>query len=127
MFRILREHGIEWPVIHAAEMGDLMIYLQADPSRDPPADVTRGQALVIRKGCLKCHRLRGEGGAVGIELTKYPGGYESPVAWATAIWSHSPRMAGYAVRVGLLYPRFAGEEMGDLFAFLKRAAEGPPK
>jgi hypothetical protein len=122
MFATLLKEGTEWPKITPLEMADLMAYLQADPSRDPAPSLPRGQGLLVRKGCLKCHRFRGEGGSVGIELTKYPDGYQSPVAWATLIWNHSPRMAGHAARMGLLYPRFSSDEMGNLLGFLRSAA-----
>jgi hypothetical protein len=108
-------------------MADLLAYLQGDPSRDPTPDLFQGQVLLIRKGCLKCHRLRNEGGSVGVELTKDRGRYRSPIAWAATMWNHSPRMAGHAARMGLLYPRFAGEEMGNLFGFLKNAAAASPQ
>jgi hypothetical protein len=108
-------------------MADLLAYLQGDPSRDPAPDLFQGQVLLIRKGCLKCHRLRREGGSVGIELTKYQRGYQSPVAWATTIWNHSPRMAGHSARVGVLYPRFTGDEMVNLLGFLKSSAAASPQ
>ncbi len=123
MFAVLQQERIEWPQITPAEMADLLAYLQADPARDPAPDLAQGQVLLLRKGCLKCHRLRGEGGSAGIDFTKYHGGYESPVAWATTVWNHSPRMAGHAARLGVLYPRFSGDEMVNLVGFLRSAAE----
>jgi hypothetical protein len=127
MFALLKQQGLEWPQIGAAEMANLMAYLKADPARDPAPDLQQGQVLLIRKGCLKCHRLRGEGGSVGIEFTRYHAGYQSPVAWATTIWNHSSRMAGYSARMGVLYPRFTGDEMVNLFGFLKGSAEASPR
>jgi cytochrome c551/c552 len=123
MFTTLLREGKAWPTFTAAEMADLMAYLDADPARDPPPDLPQGQALLVRKGCLKCHQFRGEGGQVGIELTKYHGGYESSVVWATAVWNHAPRMALEAQRMGFLHPRFSGEEMANLVAFLRSAAK----
>ncbi|MEK6665019.1 MAG: c-type cytochrome [candidate division NC10 bacterium] len=127
MFALLKQQGLEWPQIAAAEMADLMAYLQADPARDPAPDLQQGQVLLIRKGCLKCHRLRREGGSVGIEFTRYHAGYQSSVAWATTIWNHSSRMAGHSARLGVLYPRFTGDEMVNLFGFLKGSAEASPR
>ena len=127
IFTQLQQERVEWPKISAAEMADLMGYLQATPSRDPAPDLFQGQVLLLRKGCLKCHRLRGEGGSVGIELTKYHRGYDSPVAWATTIWNHSPRMSAHAARLGVLYPRFTGDEMVNLLGFLKGSAEVSPR
>jgi len=119
---LLKQEGLEWPGITAPEMADLMAYLQAAPLWDPIPNVFAGQVILVRKGCLKCHRLRGEGGLMGIELTKFQGGYKSPIIWAATIWDHSPRMATHAQRMGILYPRFTGEEMVDLFGFLRNAA-----
>lgn len=125
MFTTLRQEGYAWPEISATEMADLMAFLQADPARDPPPDISRGQTLMLRKGCLKCHRFRGEGGQVAVELSQPRAGYGSAVVWAAAIWSHAPRMSEEAKRMGVLYPRFSGEEMGNLVGFLRGAAKSP--
>ena len=127
MFALLKQEEREWPRISAQEMADLMAYLQGNPARDPVPDLSQGQVLLVRKGCLKCHQLRGEGGTVGIDLTKYHGRYASPIAWATTIWNHSPQMAAHSARLGLLYPRFSGEEMGNLVGFLRAATQASPQ
>jgi cytochrome c551/c552 len=127
MFAALSQEGGKWPELTPERMADLMAYLQADPSRDAPADTFQGQLMLLQKGCLKCHRLRGEGGTVALELTKYRGRYESPVVWATTIWNHSPRMAAHAAGAGVLYPRFTGGEMGNLVEFLRRATAVAPR
>ena len=100
-------------------------YLQADPSRAPAPDLTQGPLLLVRKGCLKCHSSRGEGGRIAEELTRPNPGYQSPVAWAAAVWKHAPRMAEEARRMGVLYPRFSGEEMGNLVGLLRSTAKSP--
>ncbi len=62
---------------------------------------------------------------MGNELTRYQSGYESPIVWATMIWNHSPQMAKDAERMGVLYPRFSGEEMVNLVGFLRNVATQP--
>jgi len=125
MFTTLRRDGIAWPEIEPAEMADLMAYLQADVSRDPAPDPFQGHVLLVSKGCLKCHRYRGEGGKISDELTQNNPGYQSPVAWASAVWKHAPRMAEEARRMGVPYPRFTGEEMGNLVGLLRSTAKSP--
>jgi mono/diheme cytochrome c family protein len=125
MFTALRRDGIAWPEIEPAEMADLMAYLQADASRDPPPDPFQGHILLVSKGCLKCHRYQGEGGKISEELTQYNPGYQSPVAWAGAVWKHAPRMAEEARRIGVSYPRFTGVEMGNLVGLLRSTAKSP--
>ena len=122
MFTVLKTADLVWPQISAAEMGDLMAYLEAHPARDPASDPARGQVVLVRKGCLKCHSLRGEGARLAPDLSAQRPAYESGVAWATRMWSHTPAMAAKAIEVGVLYPRFVEDEMLNLVAFLKSRA-----
>lgn len=122
MFGALEQKGAGWPRISVGEMTDLMAYLQADPARDPVPDLSKGQVTLLRKGCLKCHRLRREGGPVEPDLAEHRADYQSAAAWAAAMWAHTPAMAAMASRESVLYPRFSGDEMGDLVGFLRRVA-----
>jgi cytochrome c551/c552 len=121
MFTVLKIEGIEWPQISAAEMADLMAYLLADPSRDPSPNLVKGQVTLVNKGCLKCHRLRGEGGRVGPDLAERRAVYAPAATWGATMWAHTPRMAAAAIQQGVLYPRFSGDEMVHLLGFLQRA------
>ncbi len=122
MFASLGQAGVEWPKLSSQEMGSLMAYLGADPSRDPKANLSKGEQLLIRKGCLKCHAFKREGGKIQPDLAERRADYESAAAWAATMWTHSPRMAAVAAEQGVPYPRFAGDEMGNLLAFLRQAA-----
>jgi len=122
MFTLLRREGIPWPAVSPAEMGDLIAYLEGDPRRDPPVDLARGQMLLVRKGCLKCHSVMGEGARVGPELAHRRAAYDSVTAWASAMWIHTPRMAARAQELGVLFPRFADAEMGNLVGYLRSVA-----
>jgi cytochrome c2 len=123
MFMAVKGEGLEWPRISEAEMKDLMAYLQADPARDSAPDLFKGEATLVHKGCLKCHSLKREGGRIGPDLTEKRQDYDSAVVWATKMWVHTPRMAEKAREVGVLYPRFSGDEMGNLIGFLKTVAK----
>ena len=123
MFTVLRVESLRWPQISVAEMADLMTYLEADPARDPAPDTSKGQLMLLRKGCLKCHSLRGEGGRLAPDLSAQRASYESAVAWAARMWQHTPAMAAKAIEVGVLYPRFAEDEMLNLVAFLRSSAK----
>jgi cytochrome c2 len=127
MLAALGQAGLAWPQVSPAEMEDLAAYLLADSARDPRPDLLQGQVVLIRKACLKCHRLQGDGATVATELTRYPAGYRSPVEWVTTVWNHSPRMAAHASRLGVLYPRFSGDEMANLVEFLRAATASAPR
>ncbi len=122
MFAALARDPSRWPRISAGEMADLMAYLQADPARDGEPDPSKGQLVLLRKGCLKCHSLAREGGRIEPDLAERRADYESAAAWAASMWTHTPAMAAMAARQGVAYPRFSGDEMGNLLGFLKQAA-----
>ncbi|MFQ5830496.1 MAG: hypothetical protein ACE5JD_15275 [Candidatus Methylomirabilia bacterium] len=127
MFAVLEVEGLKWPEISALEMADLMAYLWADPARDPAPDLFKGHVTLIRKGCLKCHSLKGEGGPVGPDLAELRSDYEWPAGWAATMWTHTPRMAEVAVARAVFYPRFSGDEMGNLVGFLRSIAVASTK
>ena len=119
MFTAFGREALAWPQISPAEMGDLMAYLLADARRDPAPDLFKGETILVRKGCLKCHALRGEGGRIGPDLGQRRALYDSAVAWAAAMWIHTPRMAVRAMELGVWYPRFVEDELDNLVGYLK--------
>jgi mono/diheme cytochrome c family protein len=119
MFAAATHERVPWPEIGAGEMADLMAYLEADPARDPAPDPGRGLAVLLKKGCLKCHAHRGEGGRVGPDLTAPRPEYAPASAWAARMWRHTPQMAAVALQRGVLYPRFTDDEMAHLLGFLR--------
>jgi cytochrome c2 len=120
MFTALKQEGVEWPRIDAAEMAALMAYLEADPALDPAPDLARGHVTLIVKGCLKCHSLKGEGGRIGPDLTSVRNRLAPAATWGATMWGHTPRMAAVALQQGVLYPRFSGDEMVNLIGVLRR-------
>jgi cytochrome c551/c552 len=123
MFSTFSAAGLPWPQISPEEMGGLMSYLLADPARDPAPDLFKGETILVRKGCLKCHNLRGEGGRVGPDLGQRRAMYASAAVWAAAMWVHTPAMAAKARELGILYPRFVEHELSDLVGYLKDVAK----
>ncbi len=118
----LVERGKPWPKLTKNEMADLAAFLLAKLGADPPGSEAKGQVLLLKKGCLKCHSFFGEGAGVGPDLTRSLV-YDSPLDWATGVWDHAPKMRAKAEQLGTEYPRFEADEMVDLVAFLKASAD----
>ena len=125
MFTVLKMEGVTWPAFDAGEMADVMAYLGADPARDRAPNLVKGQMTLVSKGCLKCHAFRGEGARVAPDLAERRDDFAPPAAWAAKMWRHTPRMAAKASERGILYPRFTGDEMVNMIAFLRKAGERP--
>lgn len=111
------ERGIPWPQLTEAEMADLMAYLRVTSEADPAPDLRRGQALLVQKGCLKCHALSGEGGRLGPDLARVAR-QRSRVAVAAGMWSHAERMLARIEEGRVPFPVFGVGEMGDLLGYL---------
>ena len=125
MFTVLTWEGVAWPTFTQNEMADLMAYLDADPARDPLPDPAKGQLVLVSKGCLKCHAWKREGARLGPDLAERTASYAPASRWAATIWSHTPRMAAVALERGIMYPRFTGDEMVNLLAFLRSSPAIP--
>jgi cytochrome c2 len=126
MWTTVREQGLRWPDINVGEMADLMTYLLADDARDARSDPAKGQVVLMRKGCLKCHSYRREGGGIQPDLAVPRPDYASSTAWAVTMWTHTPRMVSASTVFRVPYPRFSGDEMANLVGFLRSAGVSPP-
>jgi ubiquinol-cytochrome c reductase cytochrome b subunit len=93
--------------------------LYAVPHVDPA--LARGKAVFARFGCTACHRIHGEGGAVGPDLS-YEGDSRPDRAWHLRHFK-DPQ----SVSPGSIMPKFplSDQELNDLTSYivsLKRAA-----
>jgi cytochrome c2 len=118
MHELLEQRGQSWPALSKTEMADLAAWLSARPGGDRRGSASRGQALLLKKECLKCHAFFGEGTGVGPDLSRYPH-YGDPLDWVTSVWNHAPKMRAEATRLRTGYPRFDAGEMVDLLEFLR--------
>jgi len=117
----MRQHflarGVVWPEVRVEEMTDLLAFLGMQPGLERAPNPDRGRALVIQKGCLKCHELAGEGARAAPDLTQFRW-FRDPAPLATALWNHAPAMLDRIEQSGIPYPIFREGEMADLLGFL---------
>ncbi len=81
-----------------------------------PNDPLLGQRVFVRKGCVNCHAIFGQGGHVGRDLGKTQA-QRGPAGIVAMMWNHSPEMSQVMQRPQEM-PMFTEREMADLIAFL---------
>ena len=118
MWAKMKQEGIPLPTFTEREMSDLLAYLYFLQYTGESGDVTKGAQVFRARACSQCHSI-GEGGpTVGPDLST-SSALQSPADWTAAVWSHVPAMAAKAQQEQIAWPRFEGEEMRDLIAFLR--------
>lgn len=126
MWDEMRIEGVAPPKFAEPEMASLFAFLYSVRSLDEPGDAERGRALLSQKHCLDCHHLGKTGAGSGPDLLKWAG-YPNPVSWMQAMWNHAPAMQSVMAARGVQWPVFAGNDMSDLIAYMRRVAPGASK
>jgi mono/diheme cytochrome c family protein len=124
MSEMMAERGITRPRFSAAELTDLIAFLEADEdlvSAEPvhvlPGLAGNGARLFSQKGCLECHSVQGGGGRRAPDLAQR-GVSSSMLAFAAAMWNKAPDMMASMRARGLTPPRLEPREMADIVAYL---------
>ncbi len=111
-FRLMR------PVFKGNELADLLAFLYFLNYFDEPGDPKAGKVLFLEKHCIQCHSVGKLGGNAGPRLDTLSRG-TSPLRIAQDLWNHGPVMIPAVKRMGLDVPKFQGNEILDLFAYLR--------
>jgi cytochrome c2 len=102
------------PQFNTEEMRELLSYLWARQFFQDSGNASHGSRVFAAKRCTSCHGVSSSGAP---DLT----GAHAPFNGATmvsALWRHGPRMLQQMKQRGVPWPRFAGNEMADLIAYL---------
>lgn len=116
--------NIKHPVFQGKEMADLLAFIRGQalgPILNEkfmmPGSPSSGKRLFSLKGCDSCHAIHGKGGRLGPDLTKRDF-YKSVTEIAGSMWNHNPAMWKRMREVGADRPKFNGNEMADVIAYL---------
>jgi cytochrome c2 len=122
MAAAMRARSILFPRFQGTEMADVIAYLYYLRFYETGGNTSAGELVFTRKGCATCHAEGGQ--AIGPALAGSVAA-RTPLALATAMWNHAPAMYDRTRMERVEWPRFEGEEMRDLSAYLQQLnAEG---
>ncbi len=114
----MKESRLIRPKFFKQELADLLAFLYFLNYFDEPGDRKSGKALFAEKHCIECHAIGREGGKTGPRLDTFPRG-TPPLQIAQNLWNHGPVMVSAMRARDLELPTFKGDEIIDLFAYLR--------
>src|SRR2546423_12731326 len=66
-----------------------------------PGDARRGEQLFQTQQCIRCHSLKGRGGAIAPDLGRHIDRGYTPTIMASLMWDHAPEMWQTMQRYGI--------------------------
>jgi len=127
MWEQIKISNVSFAQFTAEEMANLFAYLYVTCYDDESGDRAHGEVLFTQKGCIRCHSIgENRGGSVGPNLREI-GPVVTPIFWSQTMWNHAPAMETHMRELNMAWPRFEGEQMNDLLAFVRYARGGPER
>ena len=124
MSRTMERLGLARPTFEGSEFADLLKYLQSISAGDNyemsfmvPGSPKKGERLFRSKGCITCHAVGEQRKAIGPDLTKKQF-RRGAIAIAGSMWNHGYRMWQTMKQREITPPRFEGNELADIIAYL---------
>jgi mono/diheme cytochrome c family protein len=124
MVEAMRRKGVRRPTFTAAELRDLIAYVQSTasgPGQGPlyllPGRADDGRRIFETKRCVLCHRAGGKGADVGPDLAKREV-HQSLLQFAVDMWNKAPGMMEEMRRRKIPVPSLTPEEMANIVAYL---------
>jgi len=118
----MSELKIQRPQFTPQEMSTLIAFLSAYQyylaQLGKPGDPVTGERLFREKSCIECHSFEEAWEKPGPSLKYYKNRY-SLIGLAQVMWNHGPEMEQTMARLKIKRPKFQGDEMIDLLAFLQ--------
>jgi len=116
MLQAMRTRGVGFPRFEGSEMANLIAFLYYLRFYETEGDVQIGERLYVQKGCGACHGRDLASAAPALSDSEAA---LSPLGLATAMWEHAPAMFDLLEEEHREWPRFEGDEMRDLSAYLR--------
>lgn len=124
MEKQIKKMGLERPKFEKGDIVDLSAYIrEASKGTEreqvymSPGNPQRGRLVFKEKGCLNCHAVNGEGNDIGPNLRELQWDY-SVTEIAGLMWNHGSEMWKLMEEQRISWPRFSGNEMADIIAYL---------
>ena len=119
MEKAMARQGITRPKLSAQEITDIFAFLYSLTYVEPSGSPHVGASVFQWRGCSRCHGENAEGTPRAPALR---GRTYNSISLAVALWRHGQQMHAQTRQLGLAWPTLAGDDVGDLLAFLNLPA-----
>jgi len=123
MWEAMKNKGIAVPTFEKGEMADIIASIYGIKLNEVRGDTGKGQQVLNKKQCLSCHSLKGKGAQIAPDFVTSAGPDEA-LQMVTTMWNHAPGMREKIGEKHLAWPKFDGDEMADLYAYLHSVRQG---
>lgn len=123
MWEQMSSLGYSAPELTPRDTADLMAFLFVAGYLEEPGHPQRGQGILARKGCRKCHTTGEDEQKIGPDLALWAENV-NPILWSQRLWNHAPAMEEAMEAAGMEWPELSPEEVVDILAFLRSVGTG---
>ena len=106
------------PPLSVDEMRDLTSYLWAEQYFQDSGHAAAGARVFTSKHCATCHNNPSTNQSAGAPKLTGAGRSFSGASMVSALWRHGPQMLDRMKSQSIAWPRFEGQDMANLIAYL---------
>ena len=122
MLAAMKRLGVTVPELAPDEMADIVAYLYSVRYFGNAGSHSRGQAVLVEKGCLHCHTVSGERSKSASDLAQLKE-LDSPAAVVAALWNHVVVTAPGTRSESSAWPQLRPQDVADLVAVFQLYAQ----
>ena len=106
------------------DMREIVSYLWAEQFFEDAGSPTAGARVFAAKRCASCHNDASHNNASGAPKLAGTGRSFNAATIVSVLWHHGPQMLDQMKTKGIAWPRFEGQDMANLIAYLNAQNKG---
>ncbi|HLF13802.1 MAG TPA: cytochrome c [Bacteroidota bacterium] len=119
----IEKAGLNFPMLTGQDITDITVYIRQAALTGveagiSPGDPKNGKEVFESKGCNQCHVAEGEAKKILAPNLSQIRLKKSVTETASLMWNHGPMMAQKMKDESIEWPKFEGNEMADMIAYL---------
>ena len=123
MWSAMAQSGMKPPSVDEQQAANLMAFFYAARYFEKPGDAARGRRAFESKKCAECHAVGNSAAQGGPPVANWGRALSDPIALATAMWNHAPKMKAEFASRHIGWPELSSQELTDILVYLQNRPE----